>query len=378
MKLLRLDARNYRSLRETDVTVDRLTLFIGANASGKSSILDALRFLSEVVRARDFGPPVNSRGGFLNLAWKGQDASYISLVVSLEDADTRYDWSVRLVRQDHDFFVEEQVSEVSKGQQPAQLLNASNGGGWWWSGDEQRQVTLKQNPIACALSAASADASFAARRVTEFIGRWGFFDPSPYLLRRDATFAESAPFDHYGRNLAERLFHLQEANAEVFDRIVAATRSVVGLPDKIEVRKSEDRCYFVQHESGLKHQVHQMGVSSGTLRILALMTAIYGQPGTTLVGIEEPENYVHPTAIESLVGHIREAEGIQFMVTTHSPLLLDCLGDPAAVATVRRDRADGTTVSRDGDAVSVRKALDESGFGLGEFYQTGGFAYCLT
>ena len=250
------------------------------------------------------------------------------------------------------------MSEVSKGQQPAQLLNASNGGGWWWSGDEQRQVTLKQNPIACALSAASADASFAARRVTEFIGRWGFFDPSPYLLRRDATFAESAPFDHYGRNLAERLFHLQEANAAVFDRIVAATRSVVGLPDKIEVRKSEDRCYFVQHESGLKHQVHQMGVSSGTLRILALMTAIYGTPGTTLVGIEEPENYVHPTAIESLVGHIREAEGIQFMVMTHSPLLLDCLGDPAAVATVRRDRdrdgADGTTVSRDGDAVSVR------------------------
>ena len=57
MKLLRIDARNYRSLRETDVTVDRLTLFIGANASGKSSILDALRFLSEVVRARDFGPP---------------------------------------------------------------------------------------------------------------------------------------------------------------------------------------------------------------------------------------------------------------------------------------------------------------------------------
>ena len=116
-----------------------------------------------------------------------------------------------------------------------------------------------------------------------------------------------------------------------------------------------------------------MGVSSGTLRILALMTAIYGQPGTTLVGIEEPENYVHPTAIESLVGHIREAEGIQFMVTTHSPLLLDCLGDPAAVAIVRRDPTAGTTVSHDGDAASVQKALDESGFGLGEYYQTGGF-----
>ena len=78
-------------------------------------------------------------------------------------------------------------------------------------------------------------------------------------------------------------------------------------------------------------------------------------------------------AIESLVRHIREAEGIQFMITTHSPLLLDCLGDPATVAIVRRDRIEGTIVSRDGDVASVRKALEESGFGLGEYYQTSGF-----
>ncbi len=116
-----------------------------------------------------------------------------------------------------------------------------------------------------------------------------------------------------------------------------------------------------------------MGVSSGTLRILALMTAIYGQPGTTLVGIEEPENYVHPTAISSLVNHMRDAEEIQFMVTTHSPLLLDCLDDPDAVAVVRRDPDNGTTVSREGNAEGVRKALEESEFGLGEYHSTKGF-----
>lgn len=126
MKLLSIDATNYRSLRHTSVTVEDLTLFIGANASGKSSILDALRFLSEVVRARDFGPPIYSRGGFLNLAWKGQDASFVSLAVSFDEEDTRFDWSVILVRQDHDFFVEEQVSEASKGRPPAELLKATD------------------------------------------------------------------------------------------------------------------------------------------------------------------------------------------------------------------------------------------------------------
>ena len=47
--------------------------------------------------------------------------------------------------------------------------------------------------------------------------------------------------------------------------------------------------------------VHQMGVSSGTLRMLALMTALFAESDTNLIGIEEPENYVHPTALSSFV-----------------------------------------------------------------------------
>ena len=99
MKLLKLDARNYRSLRDTTIVLGDFTLFIGANASGKSAILDALRFLSEAVQARDFRAPVFSRGGILNLAWKGQEANQVELVVILEDKSRRFEWSARLMRQ---------------------------------------------------------------------------------------------------------------------------------------------------------------------------------------------------------------------------------------------------------------------------------------
>ncbi|WP_425460964.1 AAA family ATPase, partial [Lacisediminihabitans profunda] len=69
---MRLRTRNYRSLRDVTISVgDDLSIFIGANASGKSTILDALRFLSEAVQRGKFGPPVSARGGWLNLAWKG-------------------------------------------------------------------------------------------------------------------------------------------------------------------------------------------------------------------------------------------------------------------------------------------------------------------
>ena len=57
MKLLHLKATNYRCLRDVSIELEDFNLFIGANASGKSTILDALRFLHEGVHARDFEAP---------------------------------------------------------------------------------------------------------------------------------------------------------------------------------------------------------------------------------------------------------------------------------------------------------------------------------
>ena len=74
MKLLSLKALRYRSLRNESIPLSDLNLFIGSNASGKSTILDALRFLHEGVQERDFKPPVFSRGGIVHLAWKGEEA----------------------------------------------------------------------------------------------------------------------------------------------------------------------------------------------------------------------------------------------------------------------------------------------------------------
>src|SRR5580692_6675080 len=74
MKLLRLRVSHYRSLCDESIELNDLNLFIGTNASGKSTILDTLRFLHEGVQERDFRMPVFSRGGIVHLCWKGADA----------------------------------------------------------------------------------------------------------------------------------------------------------------------------------------------------------------------------------------------------------------------------------------------------------------
>ena len=375
MKLSKLVIRNYRSLRHESIEFGDLNLFIGANASGKSTILDALRFLHEGVRARDFREPVFHRGGVIHLAWKGEEADRIELAINLEDEDRTCEWLVRLVREGgYGFYIEEEVSTKRPQEPPIKLLESRRGDGWWWSGEEGRQVVLKQDGIACALAAAAADASFPARDMAEFIGRSGFFDPSPFLLRRDWASVESGRLDPYGRNLAETLYTLHESSPEALEKIVAATRAVVGLPSEIEPRESEGRFYFLQNEPGLHYRVHQMGVSSGTLRMLALMTAIFAETEANLMGIEEPENYVHPGALNAFVQYLLNArERVQFLVTTHSPLLLDYLNEPEAVRVVQRDEERGTIVLPQENPDGVRKALEASEFGLGQFYETKGF-----
>ena len=322
-----------------------------------------------------FGTPVFSRGGIVHLAWKGEEAQQIELTVRIGGDDRTYEWSVRVVREGYDFHVEERVMELPSQAPPVQLLDAKRGEGWWWSGEKGEQVRLKHDPTLCALAAAAADASFPAREAAEFIGRWGFFDPNPFLLRRDWQGLESGKFDPYGRNLGETLHSLEVASPAAFNQIVTATRSIVGLPSTIETRETEEgRFHFVQREPGLQFTVHQMGISSGTLRVLALMTALLGEPGTNLIGIEEPENYVHPAALSSFVEHLLDTrERVQLMVTTHSPMLLDFLDDPAMVYVVHRNAQKGTTVAREENPDGVRKALEASGFGLGEFHETTGF-----
>jgi hypothetical protein len=106
-----------------------------------------------------------------------------------------------------------------------------------------------------------------------------------------------------------------------------------------------------------------------------LMTALFDESGSGLVGIEKPENHIHPAAIASFAQYLKEARArVQGMVTTHSPLLLGSPDVPESVSVVRRTD-EGTAIEREANPGAVRAALEASGFGLGEYHATKGFGH---
>lgn len=374
MQIESLRLRNYLSVQEESLRLSRFNVLIGTNASGKSNLINALSFLRDALQ-HDFGLAISVRGGFVHLACKASRATRVRIVATFKDADWSFEWSVELSKDRVGFSIREDVYRLREDEPPQQILSSRKGEGWWWSG-EQGRVQLSERSHRCALAAAAADAAFPARAVAAFVRGWGFFDPNPGTLRRTSLVGESPALGSYGQNLAARLHALRETDRERFDRIHSATRDILGVPESIDFLTSDDddRVALLITERGLKYRIYQAGCSNGTLRMLAIVTALLGTPEATLIGIEEPENYIHPGALAAFTEHVLGSNSeAQLVLTTHSPHLLDVLDMPEAVILVRRSVDQGTKVTREPYPERVREALEASGFGLGEWHETRGF-----
>ena len=333
-------------------------------------------FYKTGLRSRDFGRPVNERGGarYLTSKWKARAPAELTVTFCDVDINVHFAWSIVLNVEDRKFWISERACMRNADGEESELLDVSSGKGWWLTRNGQK-VKIEQESTACALSSASADAAFPARSLSQFISQWSFVEPNPSPLRRRRRQEESDRLDIFGSNLAERLHRLKEASPDTFELIASATKTILGTPEEIKPAVDREDHYHVHFlEKGLISPVSQSSVSSGTLRILTLMTALFENQSCGVVAVEEPENNIHPAALGDFVQYLVDAsQRVQVLITTHSPTLLNFVEDPNSVCVVRRDDVAGTKVTRERNPQGVVAALEASGFRLGEFHETKGF-----
>ena len=114
--------------------------------------------------------------------------------------------------------------------------------------------------------------------------------------------------------------------------------------------------------------------SDGTLKMLSYLTLLYDPEPPQLIGIEEPENYLHPRLLSGLAEECREVSALsQLMITTHSPHFVNEL-HAEEVWVLYRDEQGFTVCKRTADMQGITDFL-KMGAKLGQLWMEGYFEF---
>jgi len=182
-----------------------------------------------------------------------------------------------------------------------------------------------------------------------------------------------ANLDADGTNLARALHAVRSEDAGLFDEIVmalcAAVPGLAGLSVADEGHYAALEFTHTGPEGGTFTTLAEQE-SDGTLRILAILCALYQTPAPSMIVIEEPELYVHPGALGVLADEIQACayHRTQVLITTHSPGLISRLPVEALRAVEMRD---GRTEIEKVHEVQ-RRTVEDKLFTAGELMQMEG------
>jgi len=176
-----------------------------------------------------------------------------------------------------------------------------------------------------------------------------------------------------GDNLPNVIQYLKEQYPDRLAQILEALSERVPRPEKVDADIMPDGRLLLQvKDAPFDEPVQARFASDGTLKMLAYLTILYDPIPPQFIGIEEPENQLHPRLLQGLAEECRSASArTQLMITTHSPYFLNGLR-PQEVRVLYRDEYGYTQARRAADIRGIEEFM-EAGAQLGSLWMEGYF-----
>ena len=368
-----IEAKNYRCLRYIRQPLDPFHILVGPNASGKTTFLDVIAFIGDIV-SKGLNYAISERTkNFQDLIW-GRSGDRFELAVEaaipeklrhkLRDANSdtiRYEIALQLDSESQEIkiraekvllktadkehmikqrtlfpqsvLIPKTIIKNPRAKGTTVIVNKVPGGNDNFYSEVYREKgkgwtpSFKLGPYKSALANLPADeaslpvTSWLKNLLTDEVTRLML---NSLLLRQASPPGQGRNFKADGSNLPWVVDHLKNTVGQNrFKQWISHLRTA--LPDiqniRVVERPDDKHSYLVlEYVGGLS--VPSWMASDGTLRLLALTILAYlpGYSGVYL--IEEPENGIHPKAVETLIQSLASVYEGQILVATHSPVVL--------------------------------------------------------
>jgi predicted ATPase len=360
-----LKLTNFRSLgRDVDLSLGPLSVLVGRNGSGKSNILRALTFVRDAMRLGLPGAVTHSNGiDAVRRHSKGHPHNVrIDLELTIEGRAARYAFELT-GDSTEEYRVKSELASISH--EGAETVFEVRDGVFY--GPDNLRPSLDAQSL--ALTALGGDTRL--RPLWDELANLMVYSINPSELRKPQKFSAESPMSTEGENWVS-ILHTQ-AEAAWKQDLVAALAKLTGDVDDVKVTKVASFLVAEFHhrsDGKAKKWFPAERESDGTLRVAGILTALLQQPSLPMIGIEEPEQTIHPGALPILYDYVREAsDRSQIILTTHSPTLLDFIDVEECRVFVVGRGPDGTTVTP--LAPSQKRAVEENLLSLGDLIQSG-------
>ncbi|MCB9851984.1 MAG: ATP-binding protein [Phycisphaerales bacterium] len=394
-----VEALNYRCLRYVRQPLRDLQVLIGPNASGKTTFLDVVAFLGDLLE-KGLDEAITQRSTDIHDLFFFKQGEHFELAVELEIPEERakllnHNARYRIVRYEVAIgidgvtgeyqILDERVvlqSEISKPRVPSEektlfpapseppksimygqknvgrnnqqtLRKVHDGNDNFYSETEARKggggwaPSIRLGPRKSALANMPEDeAKFPVStwlRETLINGTQKLMLNS-LALRQSSRPGQGRRFKPDGSNLPWVISSLRDDDIERCRQWVEHLQTA--LPDirgvtTAEIPDTKHRFLQIRYQGGLT--VPSWTVSDGTLRMLALTLPAYLPEFKGIYLIEEPENGIHPMAMETVYQALRSVYNAQILLATHSTIILGC-AEPEELLCFKKDENGATDV----------------------------------
>ena len=333
--------KNYRVFRDAQLLgLSPLSVVIGANGTGKSTLFDIFSFLKDAL-AGDVHSATAKRGGFrelksrnvrgpigISVHYIGSSGQHLFYALNLSDNrgrtvvqfETLIGSPDRQIGKDQTHGGKEKFVDFVRGRGFAFRFPEGE--------SEGKQVPFElDDPSTLAIKALGQIRDFPlVIELRLLIESWYI---SNFHIADARTSAEAGYAEHLstlGDNVAQVAHYLHENHPRQFRKVLEAMRDRVPGVDEVEAKVTEDGRLVLRFKDGsFKDPFIARHVSDGTIKMFAYLVLLHDPKPHPLIAVEEPENQLYPDMLGLLIEEFRDyaRRGGQAFVSTHSPDLLN-------------------------------------------------------